>query len=94
MADAPTFEQRMAEHVQDKLKDLKARIARDVELDRKEGAQMVKAWWIFNENGEPVAGPYTNKATAELSLREARWRGEVGPDAYVAAGYASEDDWR
>jgi len=36
MAETPTFEQRMAEHVQAKIKELKIRIARDIELDRRD----------------------------------------------------------
>jgi hypothetical protein len=55
---------------------------------------MAKAWWIFNEDDERVAGPYQSKDGAEFALRVARTYDEVGPGAYVAKDHVTEDDWR
>jgi hypothetical protein len=55
---------------------------------------MAQAWWIFNEDDEPVAGPYQSMNAAAFDLRVARTYDEAGPGAYVATGYVSEDDWQ
>jgi hypothetical protein len=54
---------------------------------------MAQAWWIFSGDGTRLAGPYVDKAAAQFSLRVARTYGEVDPDAYIAKGDVSEDDW-